>query len=94
MSALTDNARRVFDFIFGPPVPLVERGYDAAAGGRRWTGASVTPNLASATLSGSERIRPRAIDAAINAPLGASAADVWTSEAVGCGLRVVPATGR
>lgn len=89
--SLGRDARRFLARMLG--LPTQTRGYDAAAGGRRWQGASTTPNLASAALLGPSRIGPRARDAAINAPLGASAVEVWTGEAVGSGMRPTPQTG-
>lgn len=86
-----ESVRSFIHRLTGPPP--VTRSYDAAAGGRRWRGESVTPNLASAVLVGRESAARRARDATINAPLGSSAEQVWQAEAIGCGMRPVPQTG-
>jgi lambda family phage portal protein len=75
------------------PKPVATRSFDAAAGGRRWRDASMTPNLQAAILAGREPVARRARDASINTPLGSSAVDVWVSESVGSGMRPVPQTG-
>jgi lambda family phage portal protein len=83
----------MWPFTRKPQPPIATRSFDAAAGGRRWHGAGVTPSIQAAVLAGREPVARRARDASINQPLANSAVEVWTGEAIGTEMRPVPQTG-
>jgi capsid protein len=83
----------MWPFTRKPQAKVTTRGFDAAAGGRRWQGAGATPSIQSAVLAGREPVARRARDASINQPLASSAVETWCGESIGTGMRPVPQTG-
>jgi hypothetical protein len=80
-------------FIHRATAPPAQRSYDAAAGGRRWDKTAATPSLQTSILAGRDPVSRKARYAVCNTPLAASANAVFTSEAVGGGMRPAAQTG-
>lgn len=63
------------------------RGFEGAAGGRRWDGLKPLDNLNAATFAGGATLARRAQHLAINNPWMARAVNVLVSSIVGCGIK-------
>jgi len=63
------------------------RGFDAAAGGRRWEGARTVDGLNTAILAGATTAALRAVWSARNDPLVAAAVDHLVGNVVGAGIK-------
>jgi hypothetical protein len=80
-------------FVPKPAAPVQRRSLDIATGGRRGKGWSAVPSINADVLNARGLGPPRARYAALNQPLVASAVSAFTSNMIGTGIRIVPATG-